>query len=162
MTPQSKSRHQSAYPLSLALVLIYVYWHAISCSITFSCQTVNQWGSTVIGGNRIWITFCPHWLVYLHRDGDSGWAKDIIPGIWLCCHVSTVHVCALHQDVQHLNVDWVHRYSYSKGKWESNPLCLVRAICLIKAWVMISTSLNSATVNAFLTFTSNTAIFKLK
>lgn len=45
-----------AYPLSLALVLIYVYWHAISCSITFTCHTVNQWGST-----QWWvgIAFCP-------------------------------------------------------------------------------------------------------
>lgn len=98
--PRSPSHiTQSAYPLSLALVLIYVYWHAISCPITFSCQTVNQRGSTVLAGNRIWITFYSHLLVYLYGDSDRGWAKDIIAGIWLCCHVSTVHVCASHQDV---------------------------------------------------------------
>ena len=67
VTPLSKSRRQSAYPLSPALVLIYVYWHAISCSITFTCQTVNQRGSAVMGGNSIRITSCPHCLVYLRR-----------------------------------------------------------------------------------------------
>lgn len=99
VTPRSKSHHQSAYPLNLALALIYVYWHAISCSITFTCQTVYQGGSTVMGGNSIRITSCPHWLVYLHGDGDSGWAKDIIPGISVCCQVSAVNVCASHRDV---------------------------------------------------------------
>lgn len=59
VTLRSKSHHQSAYPLSLALVLIYVSWHAISCSITFTCQTVYQGGSMVMGGNSIRITFCP-------------------------------------------------------------------------------------------------------
>ncbi len=117
VTPRSKSHCQSAYPLSLALVLIYVYWHAISCSITFTCQTVNQRGSALMGGNSIRITSCPHWLVYLHGDGDSGWAKDITPGISLCRHVSAGNVCASLWDVEHLNVDWVHRYSYSRGKW---------------------------------------------
>lgn len=27
---------------NLALVFIYVHWHAISCSITFTCQTVHH------------------------------------------------------------------------------------------------------------------------
>lgn len=97
--PWGPSSKQAAYPLSLVLVLIYVYWHAISCSITFTCHAVNQQGFRVMGGNRIRITFCPYWLVYLHRDGDSGCAKDIRPGILLSCHVSSVNVCAAHQDV---------------------------------------------------------------
>lgn len=41
-TQRSESRRQSAYPLSLELVLIHVLWHAISWSITFTCQTVHQ------------------------------------------------------------------------------------------------------------------------
>lgn len=99
VTPWSKSHHQSAYPLSLALVLIYGYWHAISCSITFTCQAVYQGGSTVTGGNSIRITFHPHRLIYLHEAGDSEWAKDITPGVSVCCQVSALNVCASLWDV---------------------------------------------------------------
>lgn len=94
VTPQSKSHHQSVYPLNLALVLIYVYWHAISCSITFTCQNVYQGGLGMMGGNSIWITFCPHRLVYLHGAGDSGWAEDIMPGI--SCAVKSVLWILVH------------------------------------------------------------------
>lgn len=44
LTPPFKLHHQSAFPLALALFLIYICWHAISCSITFTCQAVDQVG----------------------------------------------------------------------------------------------------------------------
>lgn len=64
VTLRSALHCQAAYQLSLVLVLIYVYWHAISCSITFTCHSVNQQGCTVMGGNSIGIAFCPYWLIW--------------------------------------------------------------------------------------------------
>ena len=119
VTLPSRSHHQSTFPVDRALVLIYVCWHAISCSITFTCQTVNHRWCTVMGENSILST----WLVYLHGDTDSGWAKDIVPSISMCCHVSAVNV-------HHIRIPSIsmRRRSYSRLRmiyWENNPLLAI-------------------------------------
>lgn len=72
--------HQPACRANLALVFVYVHWHAISCFITFTCQTVHQ-------AKRHWwvgmpfLSHCPQVGSCNHTYSNEGDQTQTFPGV---------------------------------------------------------------------------------
>lgn len=89
-----RSHHQPACLTNPALVFIYVHRHAISCSITFTCQTVHHSDHTVLALAHI---FTPTVAAREQRPWRQVSHCVVKPA--QCCDSQ-----ALHEDESHANV----------------------------------------------------------